>query len=353
MVAPLATDHPGHRSGRGGPVRGRRSPIASAATRSARSPARSRCSRTRCAITRSSTARSSTTPQARTGRQEQMAAEIARFGADIEATLVRAGAHFRADAVGVAASSRPPPTTQRTALPARPPPPATPRPMCATSPRRPTSWRHRSTRSIGRSRSRTPSPTKAVDEAERTNVDRQRAQRGGRPDRRRGQPDHRHRRADQPAWRSTPRSRRRARAMPAAASRSWRARSRRWPARPPRRPRISRRRSPACSRRPRARSRRSARSSAPSATSATSRGAIAAAVTEQGAATQEIARSVETASQAHDRDRRRGRAGRRSDGRDPQPCGDSAQGPSPTISARSPRASAVRSTKFFEQLRAA
>ena len=46
-------------------------------------------------------------------------------------------------------------------------------------------------------------------------------------------------------------------------------------------------------------------------------GAIAAAVTEQGAATQEIARSVETAARAHDRNRERGGARRRGDRRHP------------------------------------
>ena len=96
-------------------------------------------------------------------------------------------------------------------------------------------------------------------------------------------------------WRSTPPSRRRAPAKPAAASPWWRRRSRRWPARPPRRPRRSPRRSPACST-PTERS-----IEAIGAIERTIReigeisGAIAAAVTEQGAATQEIARSVEIA----------------------------------------------------------
>ena len=84
-------------------------------------------------------------------------------------------------------------------------------------------------------------------------------------------------------------------ARPARASPSSPRRSRRSPPRQPRRPTKSPPRSPACSRRPIWRSPPSRRSAAPLAGYPRSRRTIAAAVEEQGAATQEIARNVQQA----------------------------------------------------------
>ena len=71
--------------------------------------------------------------------------------------------------------------------------------MCATSPRPPTSWPPRSTRSTARWRSRTPSPSKAVERGRPHQRGGQGTGRGGGAHRRRDQADHRHRRADQSA----------------------------------------------------------------------------------------------------------------------------------------------------------
>ena len=81
-------------------------------------------------------------------------------------------------------------------------------------------------------------------------------------------------------------------------------------------------------------------------------GAIAAAVTEQGAATQEIARSVETAARAHRRNRRaKSSAWAR---RPPPPATAPAPWkPSPTISAASPPRIRGQVDHFFQKLRAA
>ena len=108
--------------------------------------------------------------QARARRQERMSAEIARFSADVEATLAELGRISDADAGGLDAARRAPPTMRRSAPPAPRPPPTMPPPMCATSPRRPTSSPRRWRRSTGRWRSRTPSPPRPSSEAERTNA---------------------------------------------------------------------------------------------------------------------------------------------------------------------------------------
>ena len=116
-----------------------------------------------------------------------------------------------------------------------------------------------------------------------------------RADRRRGEADHLDCRADQSCWRSTPPSRRRARATPAAALRWWRRRSRASPARPRRRPRRSPARSATCSLRPK---------SSVSAIKAIGQTierisdiatSISAAVEQQRGATQNIAQSVRAA----------------------------------------------------------
>ena len=108
--------------------------------------------------------------------------------------------------------------------------------------------------------------------------------------------------ADRPiCWRSTPPSRRRAPAKPAAASRWSPPRSRRWPSRPPRRPARSASRSPA------SRPRRGNSVGAIKEISGTIErlseiaSTIAAAVEEQGAATQEISRNVQQAALRHRR----------------------------------------------------
>ena len=155
----------------------------------------------------------------------------------------------------------------------------------------------RSTRSAGRCRSRATIAGEAVKQAEKTDAPHHRAVAGGEPHRRRGQADHRDRRADQPAGaqrhhRGGARRRGRqglrgGRPRGQGAGRADRQGDR---AR-------SARRSPACRPRRRNRSRRSRRSAAPSRRISEIATTIAAAVEEQGAATQEIARNVEQAAQ--------------------------------------------------------
>ncbi len=140
VARPLADITPGHRGGRRRRRPSAPSPTASAATRSARWRARSRCSRTPCARNdelnqhrrrrrrrRAPTARSGWRPRSR------------QFGADVEATLAELG---RISDQMLAASTRAvaaPPTTPRRGPRAPPPPPPRPPPMCATSRPPPTS----------------------------------------------------------------------------------------------------------------------------------------------------------------------------------------------------------------------
>ena len=137
---------------------------------------------------------------------------------------------------------------------------------------------------------------KAVAEAASNQCDGERAERGRRPHRRRGQADQRHRGADQP---SGAQCHDRSRARGRSRSRLCRRRRRSEGAGRPdceSDRRDHRRRSRRCNRRPSARSRRRARSNARSAKSATFPARSPRPSREQGAATQEIARCVETAS---------------------------------------------------------
>ena len=81
-------------------------------------------------------------------------------------------------------------------------------------------------------------------------------------------------------------------------------------------------------------------------------GAIAAAVTEQGAATQEIARSVEIAAQPHGRDRRRGRSGRRRRPTRPAASAGAVKAVADDLGQRRAAASAAQVDQFFERPRA-
>ena len=99
-----------------------------------------------------------------------MSAEIAPFGADIEATLAELG-RISDQMLAASRSSRAQPTPPRTRdRKGAAPPPPTPPPMCATSPRPPTSWRLRCSeidRQVAQSNA---IATKAVSEAEWTNA---------------------------------------------------------------------------------------------------------------------------------------------------------------------------------------
>ena len=112
--------------------------------------------------------------------------------------------------------------------------------------------------------------------------------------------DQRYRGADRPAWRSTRRSKRRAPAKPARGLPWWRRRLRAWPTRPPRPPTRSAPRSPKS---------RSTTTQSVQAMQTIGRTigeisevstAIASAVEQQGAATNEIARNVQHASAGTD-----------------------------------------------------